>query len=780
MINTLLLILLVSGFPGLSSAPAGATFTAYESRQNEDWIILLLDILGYDIPEEELEEILHTLRMRREQPVSIRDITSEYLRELLFLDEFEIQQIMHWRNSWVNSDSGGLPTYADFLISDVIDVQMSELLYHFVQFGESGRGVGRGQGLEGDSFRDRDDGVERGRDDDYGRDEREREREGDSGRDERGRDRERERERERIEREREREGVELGREQERDSSRELSSEHEEGVRQKRLANVNRIPVQTDFRVNSVYPTATGYNNHYRGNPIRYQERIWIINDQYSAHLSRSKQSGESMNYPQITGFQTFHVGAQVRPWISVIVGDYSVQYGSGLILNRGTMQRKTRNLQRIGAARATVRPYRSGSPGNFMRGSAVQVQTGNVNSIAFFSKRKLSASGEQIDDREAYFMPGWWMSRRTETEIGRYQNLGLNTAGIISTIQGEIGKLRYGAGVSGLGNWFDSPIIKRNAWHNRHDFEGDRLMQWSVTTELNYESVQYMVEVSGADVGGKALVQGMRVVGQQVDVGLWHRDYALDYYSIYGGGPGAFSGIGNEVGLGSWLVWRVRRGVRVRLYADRYESRGARFGSDVGVSGLERGVAVDFRRGRGLLLRGEYMVRSDLSGSVVVDDFGRDQRMRLGRDRGIFRGSVRVEPGAGWMWQMRVEVQSWWGEQLSQADDEFRGMGVTQVVRYSRGRFELIGQYTLFDTDNYDTRVYSYEYDLLNQVRIPSFSGKGQRMYILGQIRAGERFLFRGKIGRTEYTDRFAIGSGHDQTNGNYRIDYGLQMQIRL
>ncbi|MCH8496204.1 MAG: hypothetical protein LAT57_11325, partial [Balneolales bacterium] len=515
MMNTLLLILLLSGYPDQSPDPTGTRSSFwYEVSQNEDWIILLLDILGYEIPEEELEEILHTLRMRRDQPVPIRDITSDYLHELLFLDEFEIQQIMQWRNSWADSDSGGLlPTYADFLISDVIDVQMSELLNHFVLFGEAGRGQGR----EVDSSRDRErDDVERERDHDYGREV----------------------------------GVDRDVDRERDSARELGSGREEDVRQRRLANVNRIPVQTDFRVNSVYPTATGYTDHYRGNPIRYQERIWIINERFSAHLSRTKQSGESMNYPQITGFQTFHVGAQVRPWMSVIVGDYSVQYGSGLILNRGTMQRKTRNMQRIGTARATVRPYRSGSPGNFMRVSAIQVQTGNVNSIAFFSKRKLSASGEQIDDQEVYYMPGWWMSRRTETEIERYQNLGLSTAGFISTIQGEIGKLRYGAGVSGLGNWFDTPIIKRNAWHNRHDFEGDRLMQWSVMTELNYESLQYMVEVSGADVGGKALVQGMRVVGQQVDVGLWHRDYALDNYSIYGGGPGAFSGIGNEVGLG--------------------------------------------------------------------------------------------------------------------------------------------------------------------------------------------------------------------------------------
>lgn len=39
-------------------------------------------------------------------------------------------------------------------------------------------------------------------------------------------------------------------------------------------------------------------------------------------------------------------------------------------------------------------------------------------------------------------------------------------------------------------------------------------------------------------------------------------------------------------------------------------------------------------------------------------------------------------------------------------------------------------RYALFDTDDYDSRVYAFENDLFAAVSIPAFSGRGSRWYV--------------------------------------------------
>ncbi|MCY7327125.1 MAG: hypothetical protein LH618_01095, partial [Saprospiraceae bacterium] len=45
--------------------------------------------------------------------------------------------------------------------------------------------------------------------------------------------------------------------------------------------------------------------------------------------------------------------------------------------------------------------------------------------------------------------------------------------------------------------------------------------------------------------------------------------------------------------------------------------------------------------------------------------------------------------------------------------------------------FPLTGtiRYAIYDTDNFDTRVFAYESDLFSAISIPAFSGQGSRYY---------------------------------------------------
>lgn len=561
---------------------------------------------------------------------------------------------------------------------------------------------------------------------------------------------------------------------------------------------SRSPIFIESRFSTGFPSATGYlgnEPHYIGNRHRITDRIWFQNDRYSGHFARAKQPGEKSNYPANLGFITGHIRYKNEGFISdLLIGDYTVRFGAGLILARGTQRGGTRSMQRLGNTGGIIAPYRSASPSAFMRGGNVIFKANSIEAYIFHSKRYLSAS-EANPDNKTYYMPGWWMSKRTQNEQNRYQNLGLRSSGIVITHSFNQNMMLFDVGFSSVYHRFENEIERRSAWHNQYDFEGNTLLQYSGFSGITYRNLRYIVEIAGASEGGNALVHAISSSWRDVMIGFWNRYYSKDFYVIYGDGPGALSGGRNEIGSGAWMQLRVMRGMRVRMYADRYRSDGARYGADVGVWGWERGLAWDYRVSRVVMVRVDGYVRGDGYPVTGEDGYGRVVRVLSDRERKVLRGSVRVEPGAGWVWLMRGEVRS--GEVgnvdylsgtsvksqntfSADVQNPGKGVGITQLFKISFKRADVYFQHTLFDTDSYDSRIYSYEYDMLQTIRIPSFSGRGARSYIMLHAEPHQKIVMRLKLGNTQYYDRFAIGTANDMTDGPTRHDLSFQVQFRL
>jgi hypothetical protein len=561
---------------------------------------------------------------------------------------------------------------------------------------------------------------------------------------------------------------------------------------------NRSPIFIESRFSTGFPSATGYlgdEPHYIGNRHRITDRIWFQNDRYSGHFARAKQPGEMSNYPASLGFTTGHMRYKNEGYISdILLGDFTVRFGAGLILARGAQRGGTRNMQRLGNTGGIIAPYRSASPSAFMRGGNVTIKTNSINAYIFHSKRYLSAT-EANPDKETYYMPGWWMSKRTQSEQNRYQNLGLQSSGIILTHSFSRNMMLFDLGFASVYHRFDSGIERRSAWHNQYDFEGNTLLQYSGFSGITYKNLKYVVEIAGASEGGKALIHAISSSWRDISIGFWNRYYSRDFHVIYGGGAGALSGGSNEIGSGAWMQLRIIRGMRLRMYADRYRSVGARYGADVGVWGWERGLAWDYRASRVVMLKVDGYVRGDGDPVAGVDGFGRSVRFLSDRERKVLRGSVRVEPGAGWGWVMRGEVRSgevgdvdfMSGNSVESQNDitaivqnPGKGVGITQLFKISFKRADVYFQHTLFDTDSYESRIYSYEYDMLQTIRILSFAGRGARSYIMLHAEPHQKIVMRLKLGNTQYYDRFSIGSANDTTVGSKRHDLSFQIQIRV
>ena len=86
----------------------------------------------------------------------------------------------------------------------------------------------------------------------------------------------------------------------------------------------------------------------------------------------------------------------------------------------------------------------------------------------------------------------------------------------------------------------------------------------------------------------------------------------------------------------------------------------------------------------------------------------------------------------------------------------------------------------LFDTESFDARVFAYEYDLRYAFSIPSFSGRGERSYLMLTAQPLKSVFFQVKYGVTRFENVETVGSGLDEFEGDRLREVRAQLQLRF
>jgi len=107
---------------------------------------------------------------------------------------------------------------------------------------------------------------------------------------------------------------------------------------------------------------------------------------------------------------------------------------------------------------------------------------------------------------------------------------------------------------------------------------------------------------------------------------------------------------------------------------------------------------------------------------------------------------------------------------------------LTQDIAYKPKSlpFRFTLRYALFDTDSYDTRIYSYENNALYVFSVPAYYFEGSRCYLLARYSFNRAIDLWVKYGFFLYNDRSFIGSGAEEIQGDRKSDLTIQLRISL
>ena len=97
-----------------------------------------------------------------------------------------------------------------------------------------------------------------------------------------------------------------------------------------------------------------------------------------------------------------------------------------------------------------------------------------------------------------------------------------------------------------------------------------------------------------------------------------------------------------------------------------------------------------------------------------------------------------------------------------------------------RADTQLSAALSYFNTDDYESRLYGYEYGLLYSFANPAFYGHGIRYALTARATLSRRVMIALKAATTDYFDRDHISSGLQQIDASSQTDIEMQLRIRL
>ena len=513
------------------------------------------------------------------------------------------------------------------------------------------------------------------------------------------------------------------------------------------------------------------DNIYLGSPDRSQTRLRLRNPGHlSVGFSAQKDPGESWltdsNIPSpdyISGHIYLENHGRVK---QLVLGDYRLQFGQGLVLGAGFMVGK--NVETVASIKQSslgILPYSSISEANYFRGGGVNLElTKNLNLAVFYSNQHLDAT--VINDSSMAAVSSIRVSglHRTISEVNAANQLHEQAYGSSIIYDNE----KFSTGLLIVNTHFNKPIIPSNSNYNLYKFSGNKLLNYSWFGQYNAGNFLLFSEIAKTRNAGFGVNIGLiGSISKYVSISMLYRSFDKEFHSLYGLPFSERSSIGNESGL----FWGIKiypiSKMTISAYYDMYKFPWITSRTAAPTTGND------------YLVRLEYKLNDDSKMFVQL----RNENVKIKTDAGnisqnqpiqLLKSILNFDYNLESPLTFRTRVQ--YNKFTSEYSEN--GWLIYQDINYSQMKFGVTGRILVFDTDSYNSRQYTYEKDMLFTFNTRVYSGKGLGYYVILKYKPMRNLSFRAKWSFTEYVNQNNIGSGNDRIAGNHKTQITGQLHF--
>ena len=509
----------------------------------------------------------------------------------------------------------------------------------------------------------------------------------------------------------------------------------------------------------------GDTGAYQGYPYRHWLKYQLTyGDQLKTGIVGSQDAGEPFfGGRNRLGYDYYSVYLQLNRWRRIetlILGNYRVSMGMGLILNNSFGLGKVSMLQNMGRPTSTLRAHSSRSSDSYLQGAAVTVNiTKGLTATGFISYRGMDATLNKDGSAATIVTSGY---HRTETELEKKNNLKNTTFGGNVRYQAN----GYHAGFNLVGTHLNRELKPNtSSLYRQHYAQGYDFLNMSA----DYGYVHHRFSVNGETAlnrdGALATINSMSLqLGSEWSLMALYRFYSYRYTSLYANSYSDGGSVQNESGIYIGATWQPSPSWKLMAYTDYAYFPWAKYQVSQSSHSWDQLLQLSYTKSR-WTFGGRYRLR--------IRQKDNDDKTAL-VTRTEHRGRLSAEYSSVWSSRTQVDFG------FTSFKEHEKGLMVSETLGFTHRWLRLNGGAGWFHTDSYDSRVYLYELGPLYSYSILQFSGEGIRYWLMARANIGSRLMLTAKLGITNYFDRSTIGSSYQQINHSSQTDLDLQLRWKF
>ena len=478
---------------------------------------------------------------------------------------------------------------------------------------------------------------------------------------------------------------------------------------------------------------------------------------FSGGFTTEKDQGEKL-FDFVSGYLAFSGKGIIK---KIIAGDFSARFGQGTGINTGIRTGLSLTAPGYMAARNEIRPYTSTDENNFFRGVAALLSFRKAGMTIFYSNNRIDATTSYSQDSAVIF-----------TE--RFYETGLHNTSSLMLKKDAVTEISYGinltcnfrylkAGFSWSESRYSLPVIPDiSEPENIYDFTGAINRIFSVHYNSLINRILFYGEFSFNYPEKYAFVQGATLrPSDRLTVNFLYRNYSPGYASFHGNGPGINSSDSNEKGFLGNFTFEAAKHLFISAGCDVSHFPWLKYGCSFPSSARRTEIRFKYVPMENLAFDLAYNIRYAMLDNDLAQGIPQIKEM----ESRWLKGQVKYAPGERLSFMTRIDYKT---VQPSGST----GMLFLQDMVYSFRQIPvtLWFRYCIFNTDDWDSRLYAYENDLLYSFSIPALSGSGTRSYFMVKWEIGNRAELRAKYSLTSLAKEKNLIEEKDELKLQFRI----------
>jgi len=538
------------------------------------------------------------------------------------------------------------------------------------------------------------------------------------------------------------------------------------------------------KTGSVLETAKGYKSSsttkYLGSKYSaYTRYTFQSKDKLEWGLIADKDAGEPFfkgenqkGFDYLSGYIAL---SNVLKLKKLVLGDFDAQFGQGLTFWSNLSAGKSSDPMGIRKRARGLVKHTSTNENTFLRGIGVTVPIKKFDVTVFASSKKIDANVEDsLINGETYFSS---LSEsglhRTPTEMGSKDALYELITGGNVFYNGK--KVKVGITYSNVK--IDGKYIVDSTLYKLYgpSVEGRTNVGFSLEGFVKNHHIFGEAAIIPESSERAILIGGLFKLSSLIDVSILGRSYTRGYTNYYTSGFAEGSGSYNENGIFTGISIQPLKGLKFSGYLDIFSYPWLKYRVDAPSDGYE------------YLLQTEYRFSSSFIGQVRYRYKNSEQNYTSELNKLDYvipfesqsaRFQVVYTPSKTLMLRSRFDFTGFGNDSTSKEN----GYVISQDIGYTHPKYPISVsfRFAIFNTDSWNSRIYSYESDMLYTFSVPAYYSKGTRTYLLVKYSPTNKIDCWVRWSRTYFSDLKEIGSGLDMIDGNVKSDVRLMLRVRF